>query len=220
MKLRRVFFTRLFALLGICAVTLDILFILTIGMLRSTYNGISTAASLLGVPGTPYARVISGWWILYGIMLVCFAIGLLWSMTKDNVLRWTGPTLIAIFGIFDGIGSAVFPCDPGCTGLTASARMHVLVSAIGIVALIPSPFFCWLSWRRDPRWRGVRRFSMVIQIAAVVLLLILLSARVEGVADFLNPLGGLLQRLLYTLYYLWLVSVGVNMYRLSGTYLS
>jgi hypothetical protein len=101
-----VFFIRLFALLGICAAPLDIVVILTVGALRPKYNGITSFASLLGVPGTPYAMLISGWWFLYGFMLVFFAVGLLCSMPRDSRVRWIGPLLIAIFGIFDGIGSA------------------------------------------------------------------------------------------------------------------
>jgi len=105
----RVFLVRLFALLGICAAPLDILFILIIGALRPKYNDIASFAILLGIPGTPYARLISVWWFLYGIMLVLFAVGLLSSMPGDSKVRWIGPFLIAVFGIFDGIGSAVFP---------------------------------------------------------------------------------------------------------------
>jgi hypothetical protein len=215
-----VFFIRLFALLGICAAPLDIVFILTIGALRPKYNGITSFASLLGVPGTPYAMLISGWWFLYGFMLILFAVGLLFSMPRDSRVRWIGPLLIMIFGIFDGIGSAVFPCDPGCAGLTIAGKMHVLVSAVGTAALVPAPFFCWLGWRQDRRFEKILTFSWIVQIAGLLLLVILLFARLKGVADYLNGFGGLIQRLVYTVYYLWLVPVGVTMYRLAGAEMS
>ncbi len=216
MKSKKVTVNRVLALLGIFAATLDMLFILLVGLLRTDYDSISSSISLLGVRGTPYAVVISIWWFFYGIMLVCFSVGLLRSMRKDNALRWIGPVLIAIFGVFDGIGTAVFPCDPGCAGLTFVSKMHVLVSAVGISALAVAPFFCALGWRGDPRWSRMRKFSGIVQVAAVLMLLILLFSRVNGVADFLNAYRGLLQRLLYGLYYLWLVPVGIHLYRLSG----
>ena len=59
--------------------------------------------------------------------------------------------------------------------------------------------------------------SWIVQITAMLLLIFLLLARLEGVAAFLNAFGGLLQRLLYTVYYIWLVPIGVRMYRLAGT---
>jgi hypothetical protein len=217
MKTRKIFFIRFFALMGICAAPLDIIFILAVGMLRSSYNGITSAASLLGVPGTPYAGLISGWWFVYGSMLGLFAAGLLWSMPTTSRVRWIGPLLIAIFGLFDGIGSGLFPCDPGCAGVTLTGKVHVLVSAVGTTALVPAPFFCWLGWRADQRWKAIRTFSWFVQIAAMLLSIFLLLARLEGVADYLNGFGGLLQRLLYTVYYIWLVPVGVRMYRLAGT---
>jgi len=34
----------------------------------------------LGITGKPYAMIISGWWIPYGVMLSLFSIGLLWSV--------------------------------------------------------------------------------------------------------------------------------------------
>jgi hypothetical protein len=125
--------------------------------------------------------------------------------------------LVAAFGLFDGIGSALFPCDPGCAGVTVTGKAHVLVSAIGTAALVPAPFFCWLGWRADQRWKTIRRFSWIVQIAAILLLIFLLLARLKGVADYLNDFGGLFQRLVYTVYYIWLVPVGVRMYRLAGT---
>jgi hypothetical protein len=217
MKSRKVFFIRLSALMGIVAAPLDILFILAVGMLRSNYNGITSVASLLGVPGTPYAGLISSWWFLYGSMLVFFAVGLLWSMPAAHRVRWIGPLLIATFGLFDGIGSALFPCDPGCAGVSLTGKAHVLVSAVGTTALVPAPFFCWLGWRADQRWKAIRTFSWFVQIGAILLLIFLLLARLKGVADYLNGYGGLLQRLLYAVYYIWLVPIGVRMYRLAGT---
>jgi hypothetical protein len=215
MDVRKAFFIRLFALLGIFAAPMDILFILTIGALRSNYNLLASYASLLGVPGTPYSKIISVWWFIYGIMLVLFAVGLFRSMPRNSRVWWIGPILIAVFGIFDGIGSAIFPCDPGCVGKTLSGRMHLLVSTVGTAALVPIPLFCWLGLRREQRWKSIRMFSWIVQIVALIVMVGLLFAKIKGVADNLNNFGGLLQRLVYTVYYIWLVPVGVKLFNLS-----
>jgi hypothetical protein len=208
--------TRVFALLGVCAAPLDLLLILAIGELRSNYSHLSSFASLLGVPGTPYSGLISAWWFVYGVMLVLFSLGLWWSMPRRRRLWWAGPVLLALFALFDGIGSAVFPCDPGCAGVTLVGTLHELVSAVGTAALLPVPLFCWLNWRKNPQWKGVRTFTWVVQIVAVLLMAILLFAKVRAVAEVLNDYQGLVQRLVYATYYAWLVPVGLKLYRNAG----
>jgi hypothetical protein len=210
---RRSILVRVFALLGVCAAPLDLLLILAVGELRSNYSHLSSFASLLGVPGTPYSGLISAWWFLYGVMLVLFSVALCWSMPRESRVWWVGPAMVALFGLFDGIGSAVFPCDPGCAGVTLVGRLHEVVSAVGTAALVPVPLLCWLGWRKNARWKGVQTFTWVVQVVAVLLILTLLFARVRGVAPFLDEYRGLLQRLVYVVYYVWLVPVGLKLYR-------
>ena len=91
-----------------------------------------------------------------------------------------------------------------------------MLIAVGTAALVPVPFFCWLGWRRDRRWKKIQSFTWIVQVAALLLMVVLLFAKVKGVADYLQEYRGLLQRLVYTVYYLWLVPVGVKLYRQTG----
>jgi hypothetical membrane protein len=213
--MERPFLTKMCAVSGMCAASLDIPIITVIGELRPHYSSLERYASVLGVTGKPYAMIVSGWWILYGILLVIFSIGLLRSMERKNPLRWVGPVLIMIFGIFDGVGSGIFPCDPGCAGKTAIGRMHHVVSIVGTVALLPAPLFMWLAWREDHRWKSYGRFTIVVQAAAVVFFFALGSARLDVVVAYFGKIEGLLQRMLYLVYYVWMIPVGVRLFRLA-----
>ena len=201
------------SLLGIFASLLDIPIISIIGLLRPHYNGIERFASVLGITGRPYAMIISGWWVLYGIMIVVFGWGLLWLMEKEHRLWWLGPLLIMMFGAFDGIGSGIFPCDPGCAGETLVGKMHHIVSTVGTSALLPAPFFTWLVWRRDPSCRIRRAFTAVIQMVGVLLFIALVLGKSEVVSAHLGRIGGLLQRMFYCTYYVWFCALGLTLFR-------
>jgi hypothetical protein len=207
--------TKLFTVLGICAASLDIPIINAIGGLRPHYNGLERFASALGITGKPYAMIISGWWIAYGFMLSLFAIGLLWSTKREIGLWWMGPLLIMIFAVFDGIGSGIFPCDTGCAGKTLIGKMHHIVSTIGTVALLPAPIFMWRVWRKDHRWTRYVSFTIVIQAVAIVVFIALASARIDPVAACLGKIAGLLQRMLYFIFYIWMIFIGIRLLLLA-----
>jgi hypothetical protein len=63
---------RVFSLLGMCAAFLDLPVISIVGLLRPHCDPIERFESTLGVTGRPYAMIISGWWVLYGTMIVLF----------------------------------------------------------------------------------------------------------------------------------------------------
>jgi energy-converting hydrogenase Eha subunit A len=207
--------TKMFAVFGICAATLDIPIIIAIGELRPHYNSLVRFASALGITGKPYAMIISGWWIAYGVMLCLFAVGLLLSMRREIRLWWVGPLLIMIFAIFDGIGSGIFPCDIGCEGKTIIGMMHHVVSTVGTAALLPAPLFMWRVWRKDHRWKRYILFTITVQAVAVVVFIALASARIDLAAASLGKIAGLLQRMFYFIFYLWMILVGVRLFSLA-----
>jgi hypothetical protein len=199
--------------MGICAALLDIPIISLIGLLRPHYNSIERFASVLGITGKPYSMIISGWWILYGTMIVLFACGLMWSMGKEHRFWWLGSLLIMIFGAFDGIGSGVFPCDQGCIGETLVGMTHHFVSTVGTSALLPAPLFMWLAWKHESLWKSYRPFTMVIQIAGALLFIALVLNKSEVVSAHFGKIGGLLQRMFYFVYYVWFIVLGLKLFR-------
>ncbi len=204
---------RAFSLLGMCAALLDIPIISLIGLLHPHYSSIERFASVLGITGKPYSMIISGWWILYGTMIVLFSCGLLLTTGKEYKFWWIGALLIMIFGAFDGIGSGVFPCDQGCAGKTLVGKIHHVVSTVGTVALLPAPFFMWLAWRHDASLKGYRTFTLVIQVVGALFFIALILNKSEVVSAYFGKVGGLLQRLFYLVYYVWFIALGLKLFR-------
>jgi hypothetical membrane protein len=204
---------RAFSLLGICAALLDLPVISIIGLLRPHYDPIERFASVLGITGRPYSMIISGWWILYGTLIVLFSCSLLWTTGKEYRYWWMGALLIMIFGAFDGIGSGVFPCDQGCAGKTLVGKIHHVVSTVGTVALLPAPLFMWLAWRHDPFWWRCRTFTLVIQVVGALFFIALILGKSEVVSAYFGKVGGLLQRMFYLVYYVWFIALGLKLFR-------
>jgi hypothetical protein len=117
---------------------------------------------------------------------------------------------LLIFAVFISL-CGVFPCDPGCHGRTLSAKVHFAVSGVAAVALTPCPLVFWWITRQDARWKGFRLFSWVIQVAGALALLAL------GLA-FLHwfPLAGVIERIFWGLYYLWIIAIAVRLFQLGA----
>jgi hypothetical protein len=211
--LKKTGLTKAFSLLGIVAAFFDIPIITLIGLLRPHFNSIERFASALGITGKPYSLVISGWWVLYGAMIVLFSLGLLWAAGRKSKIRWVGPLLIMMFGIFDGIGSGIFPCDAGCAGVTLVGKLHHIVSTLGISALLPAPFFMWLAWRHERAWERHRSFTIIIQVIGLLIFIALVLNKSEVVSVYLGRVGGLLQRMFYSVYYVWFIAIGLKVFR-------
>jgi hypothetical protein len=203
------------ALCGLCAALLDLPVIAVFAQLEPGYNRFESFASALGARGSPNGRLISAWWVVYGVLLVLFSLSLLRSSRPRTWLGWVGPLLVLIFAAGDGIGSGVFRCDPGCAGATPGARMHLLVSSIGSVALIPAPVFMWSTWRHEERWRGYRTFTLVIQGIGLLDIAALALAETRE-AGFFAGNAGLFQRFFLLTYYVWIVGVALKLLRGPG----
>ncbi len=195
---------------------MDIIIIFVLGELLPHYNLFLQTASELGATGSSYSTVISVWWLVYGFLIVAFSYGLNRGLNKLGGLWWVGPVLISTFGVFDGIGSGVFQCDPGCMGKTLIGKLHLAVSAIGTSALLPAPFFIWLRMRHDERWRGYGAFTMTVQGVAIVISILFICIEIQRFSGILGIKVGLLQRIFLIIYYIWIIVLAVHLFQTTG----
>jgi hypothetical membrane protein len=200
---------RWLSLCGILAPLLDSLVVGIISALQPNFDPVRDYLSLLTAPEHPDRGFLRAWWISFGIQFAPFAAAY-YAGTRNNRHPWIVPILLLVFAFFISL-SGVFPCDPGCRGRTISAKLHYSVSTVAALALTPCPFVFWWSTRQDARWRGFRLFSGVIQVAGIATLLALLWA-------FLNwyPWAGLIERIFWGLYYLWILVIAVKLFQLGG----
>ena len=125
---------KILALCGIIFVVFDVIMYNILAALRPGYNRLTDAISLLGAEGTSNADYASATFIMSGILTIFFAIGLHQVFDEENRNK-KSLIFIILFGLFDSIGSGIFPCDAGCAGETPTGQMHMLVSLVGLISM-------------------------------------------------------------------------------------
>ncbi len=108
-------------------------------------------------------------------------------------------------GLFDSIGSAVFPMD--LAEETFSGMMHILVSFIGITAFVFSPLALLGRIKRDQSWRRLVSFAWITQVFFWVVYIVCVLAFAE---IYFDSYIGLLQRVFIYAGDIWLVVLGVK----------
>jgi hypothetical membrane protein len=119
MEIQRDRTARLLVLCGISASILDVLIPAIIGAQDPSYSHIGQYSSEFGVAGRPYATTMSIWFVMYGFLFVGFSIALYSGLPRSK-RSWIGSILLAPYGVVNGVGSGIFPCNSGCAGRTFS----------------------------------------------------------------------------------------------------
>lgn len=194
---------RLFALGGIVAAVLNIFVVIFLDMSVPGYNSITQYVSEFGIiPGMP-SLVASIWWTVNGLLLILFSGALNSAIGKGRRLSIVGPLLICFYGLFDSIGSVIFPMYEG----TFSGMMHYVVSFIGITAVIFSPVALVKRIKSDPRWAGLTRFTWITQVFFWIIYVICVLAVAE---ICFSDIIGLLQRVFIFAADIWIAILGYH----------
>ena len=199
---------KLLAVSGIVFIIFFNIVISILSVIRQGYNPLTQYISALGETGAPNAAIASIMFIISGILLLSFSIGLYVGIKKEKY-SFIGPFLIAISATVDLIGSGIFPCDPGCAGATTIGRIHLLISIIGGIAVILAPFFIWRSLKKDELWQKYDTFSLIIGV------LMILMFGVFMISYSLEILIGLTQRISSGIFNVWILILAIKLFKLS-----
>ncbi len=155
--------------------------ILTIvaGALLPGYSHTAEQISALGSVGSPVAPIQNLAFILSGLLVIAFAVGLHRGLPGESR---SGPTLIIVSGI-GLLGVGIFQCDPGCTSLPFQGSIRDSTHFVLFLAVVVGAIFGILFTARrlsgHSPWRKVRSFSLLIGYLTLVVL----------VVWFVTPLG-------------------------------
>ena len=200
---------RLLAICGIVAPILFITMVITLGLLRPGYDPVTQFQSELGATGTQNAIFMDINFVLVGILIVAFALGLHRGISK-GVGSKTGPALLAINGAFGG-AQGIFPADPGEKVVSFSGNMHNLVGLISLIAFILGLLVIARRLKNDPLWQDYRSYTRITGF-------VMLGVFVGGFLFlFLLPWHGLTQRLLFLIPAAWAEVMAIRLLRLSTT---
>lgn len=118
--------------------------------------------------------------VLFGFMLITFAVGLHRGVARGGRGSSVGPALLILAGV--AMVLAGFKTDPDISGgpQTWHGLIHGLAYFLFVFSLLPSFFFLWWRLRSDPLWRGYGLYTLITGV-----LYALLFFRPEPVAFYL-----------------------------------
>jgi hypothetical membrane protein len=198
---------RITAWSGIAAALIGVVGLFILGLFKPGYDPFISTISELGETGGANAGLASALFILIGLLEIAFAAGLYLGSGR-GAAALVGSLLLAVHGLFDSIGSGIFPCDLGGLYESFSGQMHFIVSVVGLISLAPAPFFLWSSFVKEGRFsdgaaKAISALALLIGLAAVAF----------NLSFFTETLIGLSQRLLYYSYYAWVLVISLNALR-------
>jgi hypothetical protein len=115
----------------------------------------------------PYGWLQVANFILFGFLLITFAIGLQRELPAK---KWAlvSPALLVVAGI--ALIFCGFKTDPHLADgpRTIQGWIHTVAFFLLLGSLIPSIFFFWRLLRKDPRWRGYDWYALISGVLALV----------------------------------------------------
>jgi hypothetical membrane protein len=196
---------------GVVACAGDFVVPLVIARSVPGYSHLRNVMSELGTRESPVARWMNGWWIVLGVLMMAFGVGVALAFPAAGDAGRLLACQFLVFGLGAGIGAGLFPMDPVGSAATVSGWLHGLTSSVGFVALGFAPLVTlWVVPRADVAW--LWWLSAVVQaLGFVIFALIVVSghSRGEGVLSW----AGLWQRAFLAVYYVYVAALAVEMVR-------
>ena len=190
-------------LCGVIAPLVVVLFMVIAWLLTPGYSHLSETVSQLGANGKPHPEVMNTGFILFGILVNCFAYGLYRKLGRGRGAKavWV---LLGIFGT-GIILSGIFQSDLGPEMFTSlEDTLHSVFSTIAFFGLqIGMVVFARIVYF-NPSWHTFALISLSIAVLNVVLSLVFLL-------EISNQVEGVLQRMFYGTSVLWLEMVALRL---------
>lgn len=114
----------------------------------------------------PYGWLQVANFVLFGLSLVVFAVGLHREIVGGKWAK-VGPTLLIAAGM--GLVLCGFKTDPHLANgpQTLSGWIHALAFFLLVGSIIPSFFVMWRRLQRDSRWRGYDWYTLISGVLAL-----------------------------------------------------
>lgn len=157
-------------------------------------------------------------WLQTVAFVVGGVLGATWAFGLASVLGTTPRQRALVLGLLllqalISLGFAVLPTDPEGVPRTTIGALHLLDFYLYAMTMPLTLLALALVMRRDPRWRGIARPSLVAA-ALVLVATVLVPATVDGP---LTPWLGLLERLYVAIPSVWQIGVSLVALRLPST---
>lgn len=186
---------------GVLAPVMIMLIITGVGQITPDYNPLSDTISQMGIPGKPYAMVLHGGYLIYGLLMGAAAYGLCQSL--DFTKQAKGLAILIGIHAMGIVLLAVFPDS------FDSPLKHIIHDIISAISYLPLLIGILIS-------RGVARHEKALKVVGILGLAVIainLPMPVINMIEPLKPISGLLQRLLSASSFIWLFLIFLILYR-------
>lgn len=195
------------AAVGTAGILLFWLVVLVLGLVTPEYSAVSDVISDLGAVNAPYGIVQQANFVLLGLSVIAFTIGLD-KQFRGGWRPWLGVILIGVFALFAAIGNGVFPVDNANPDAMTN-MLHAIGAIVGFLsALVGIPLTAW-RLATDERWPAYHTWKAPVGIAVLgfagfALLLISMNTAWVGLVQrlFVGTVTGLLLYHSFKLYQL------------------
>ena len=197
---------RLGVLCGILGPLLWLSLIGVAGAMRPEFNHITHYISELGERGSSTEAMMRyAGFEFTGFLYLCFASALP-ATFRDGWRSTLAAGLIGLQGL-GRIGAGVFPCEPGCGGLSSSQELHGLFATVGFLSGILAAIAWGITLRRHGWPQGLTWYSVATGMLALVFLVLMSWSR--------NPVNapGLFEHLASGVLSLWLLVFAARLMR-------
>jgi hypothetical membrane protein len=175
------------------------------------YSHLRNVMSELGTRESPVARWMNLWWIVFGVLMMAFGVGVALAFPAAGDAGRLLACQFLVFGLGAGIGAGLFPMDPAGSAATVPGWLHGLTSSVGFVALGFAPLVTlWVVPRADVGW--LWWLAAVVQaLGFVVFALIVVAGHGRGGGAL--SWAGFWQRAFLAVYYVYAAALAVEMVR-------
>ena len=207
-------FIVLAAVAGLIAFAGDFLVTIVLGFFYPSYHHLELVMSELGTSLSPVAVWMNGWWVVFGILFIIFAIGFRKAFASNKKSVVIATLLIMLFGLGAGVGAGLFPMEPGGSETTLAGKLHGICAGIGFLAVMFVPLIALALF---PRKSSPRMFWLSVGVFVVGLVSFGLFVASEDASSGggLLSYAGLWQRLFLLDIYFYLGVIAVMMVRSS-----
>ena len=200
---------RLGILCGVLGPLLWLSLIVVAGAMRPGFSHVTQYISELGERGSSTETLMRyAAFEFTGFLYLCFALILMVDFRNSRFYR-LAECLIAIDGL-GRIGAGIFPCDPGCVGLSLSQELHHYFATVGFSSGILATIVWGIIFRIQDWPKMFTGYSVGSGISALTFLLLMTWSQ--------NPMKtpGLFEHLATLILSLWLLVFAAYLFRNTG----
>lgn len=206
-KLENISQLKIQSFFGIFTPVITLFYILILGLLKPNYNQFTMTISYLGAGKSFLSSLASFFFILTGLFLIYFSVGLYNVLKSENKINIG--LFIILFSMLDLIVSGLFPTDLNINSMSFTGFIHTLGSSFGDLFLLIGFFLFWLKDYQVFDSKSARYFSLITLVITIASISINFLFHFMFISNFQY---GLIQKVEFTFIFMFISYLGIQLF--------